>query len=83
MCDFTKEITLKVFPSATSLAAAATSAEVIPQPGDIFIVAAGDALTVDAAGYLVIKSSRMRKVGGKAEFDVTLKKWEFTMALAT
>ena len=78
--DFTREVQLKVYPKSTSIALALAEAVKIPYPGDLFVIT--DSNDAVAAGtYTVLKASRMRKVAGKAEFDVTLKSYENSMAL--
>ena len=72
----TKEVTLRVYPYSTTLALAKTAAATLPAIGDKFSIANSDSTDVAKGDYLVMKVSRMRKVGGKAEFDVTLKQWD-------
>jgi hypothetical protein len=82
--DFTQSIGLRVYPYDTTQALAATAASILPMPGDLLVLTEGTtnrADTIAAGTYVVLKSSRMRKVGGKAEFDVALKKYENSMAV--
>ena len=71
----TQEVTLRVYPYGASLSAATTAAAALPSIGDKFVVTnSGDAAV--AGNYITMKVSRMRKVGGKAEFDITIKQWD-------
>ena len=71
----TKEVSLRCYPYGSSLANAITAAAALPAVGDKFTVTdSGD--TVVAGDYVVMSVSRTRKVGGKVEFDITIKQWD-------
>jgi len=73
--DQNSEVSLKVFPSGPSVAAAKTAGGITPAIGDKFAVTDTEDTEMAGTTYIVMSVSKERKVGDRVEFDITIKKW--------
>lgn len=69
----TEELTLRVYPSGATLAAANTN-NVLPAIGDKCVVTAGDDADI-AGNYVITACGKERSIDAQVTFELSLKAW--------